>query len=266
MRLVDDWRFVLTSSHSMWAFFLGVLAFNSPDLIYALAGVDTDPAIWTTIGNALFAYGILGRITKQDETKTNWRMPFALIFAAVVTVLLSGMGPYPDKTDGKEPVGISALSGPPSEADWAAVVIPLVSKWEGLRTTAYLDMIAEPDVWTVCYGETRNVGPGDSYTAEQCATMLQGRLREYRAGWHGYLTPVTLSSRLTPQRDAAYTSLAYNVGIGGAGGSTATRRLNAGDITGACDAIGWWNKAGSRVIRGLVNRRAEETALCLEGI
>jgi GH24 family phage-related lysozyme (muramidase) len=57
-----------------------------------------------------------------------------------------------------------------------------------------------------------------------------------------------------------------NVGIAGAGKSTATRRLNAGDIAGGCQALTWWNKAGGRVVRGLVNRRAEEFALCMDGL
>ena len=53
------------------------------------------------------------------------------------------------------------------------------------------------------------------------------------------------------------------VGVRAAGRSTATRRLNAGDVTGACKAITWWNKAGGRVIRGLVNRRTEDQTMCL---
>lgn len=96
--------------------------------------------------------------------------------------------------------------------------------------------------------------------------MLAREVHSYRDGLHGYFTPETRSERLTAHRDAAYTSLAYNVGVAGAGKSTATRRLNAGDIRGGCEAIGWWNKAGQRVVRGLVNRRADEVALCLRGL
>ena len=88
----------------------------------------------------------------------------------------------------------------------------------------------------------------------------------YRDGLHEYFTRETKGSRLTPERDAAYVSLAYNAGIRGIGRSTATRRLNDGDIVGGCKAIGWWNKAGQRVVRGLVNRRADEVQLCLRGV
>ncbi|ARC87161.1 hypothetical protein B5V46_00185 [Rhodovulum sp. MB263] len=49
-----------------------------------------------------------------------------------------------------------------------------------------------------------------------------------------------------------------NVGVAGAGRSTATRRLSEGDVPGACEALTWWNKAGGRVVAGLRNRRTEE--------
>jgi lysozyme len=139
-------------------------------------------------------------------------------------------------------------------------------QWEGKENVAYLDRIASPPVWTVCYGETRGVKRGDRYTDAQCADLLEVGLLEYRAGLHRYFTPETVALRLPPERDAAFTSLAWNIGISGAGKSTATRRLNAGNIAGACEAITWWNRAGSRVVRGLVNRRAYEHRFCMMGV
>ena len=153
-----------------------------------------------------------------------------------------------------------------SEAATMRVLVPLVAKWEGKENTAYYDTIASPAVWTVCYGETRGVKRGDTYTDAQCAAMLQRGLVTYRDGLHEYFTRETKGSRLTPERDAAYVSLAYNAGIRGIGRSTATRRLNDGDIVGGCKALQWWNKAGKRIIRGLINRRADEHALCMVGV
>lgn len=147
-----------------------------------------------------------------------------------------------------------------------AVAVPLVAKWEGLKTTAYLDRIASPPVWTICYGETEGVRANETRSQAQCEAGLRQGLVRYRNGLHRHFEPVTIQHRLTPERDAAFVSLSWNVGISGAGNSTATRRLNAGDIRGACQAIGMWNRAGNRVIRGLVNRRADETALCLKGV
>jgi len=153
-----------------------------------------------------------------------------------------------------------------TEAATMRVLVPLVAKWEGKKNTAYLDTIASPAVWTVCYGETRGVGQGDTYTDAQCSAMLERGLGQFRDGLHGYFTRETRDLRLTPERDAAYVSLAYNAGIYGIGKSTATRRLNAGDIAGGCAALGWWNKSGGRIVRGLVNRRADETRLCMVGL
>src|SRR5690554_3163204 len=54
-----------------------------------------------------------------------------------------------------------------------------VGPWEGERLDAYLDRVASPPVWTVCYGETRGVGPGDSYTAAECRDMLMDALKDF---------------------------------------------------------------------------------------
>lgn len=153
-----------------------------------------------------------------------------------------------------------------SQADFLEVATPLVAKWEGKRNHAYLDTIASPPIATICYGETRGVRMGDYKTDAECLDMLRDGLIEYRTGLHGYFSDETLTHRLTPERDAAYVSLAWNVGIAGAGKSTATRRLNAGDIRGGCEALTWWNRAGGRVVRGLVHRRTEEQRLCLLGL
>ena len=152
------------------------------------------------------------------------------------------------------------------EARTMAVAVPLVARWEGLSLEAYLDRIASPPVWTICYGETEGVRQGELRTREECEAGLRRGLVRYRNGLHRHFEAETRARRLTPERDAAFVSLSWNVGIAGAGGSTATRRLNAGDIRGACEALTWWNRAGGRVVRGLVNRRADEHRLCVMGL
>lgn len=143
------------------------------------------------------------------------------------------------------------------------VALPLIGAWEGQRNHAYLDMVGVP---TICFGHTKGVQLGDYMSDTQCTELLRSEVLEYREGLHGYFSTATKVHRLTPERDAAYVSLAYNVGVRGAGRSTATRRLNAGDIAGGCQALTWWNKAGGRVVRGLVRRRADEYRLCMLGV
>lgn len=168
--------------------------------------------------------------------------------------LLAFMSAFPSQAQAPAPGHVV------SEERFLKVAVPFVGKWEGLRLTAYQDIVG---VWTICYGHTRTVIPGETRTRQECDDLLGDELIEYREGLHRYLTAETLRTRLPVTRDTAYTSLAFNVGIAGAGKSTAVRRLNAGDVAGGCQAIGWWNKAGSRVVRGLVLRRAEEVELCL---
>jgi lysozyme len=44
--------------------------------------------------------------------------------------------------------------------------------------------------------------------------------------------------------------------------STLRKMANVGDWVGACAQLDRWNKAGGRVVRGLVYRRADERAVC----
>jgi len=165
--------------------------------------------------------------------------------------------------------------GLPSWHETAEIAVPLVARWEGTGPTfaceespsgvcvrAYLDTLPDPDVPTICYGQTRGVRMDMTRTIEECQRALRDELRD--PYWLSYRSRVTVDA-LPVTVDAAMTSLAWNIGWGGIWSSTALRRLNAGDHAGACEALTWWNKSGSRVIRGLVNRRADEKRLCLAG-
>lgn len=139
-------------------------------------------------------------------------------------------------------------------------VAAFIGGWEGKRNQAYQDIVG---VWTVCYGETRGVERGDRYTDEQCLVMLGEGVAEFEQGVRRCLVnPDAIPSKSY----AAILSLSYNIGIGAFCKSSVARRINAGDLRGGCDAILAWNKAGGRVVQGLVNRRKAEHALCLEGV
>jgi GH24 family phage-related lysozyme (muramidase)/uncharacterized membrane protein len=241
---------VALKSYSMWANYLGLVALIAPEVIYWMWTIDTNPRLWWFIGVVLIVLGSIGRLINQNISNS----PFAVTLLASFLAMsyLPNFSP-PQQTS----------SGNYTQQEFLDVALPLVAKWEGLKTEAYQDIVG---VWTVCYGETKGVQPGDTYTKAECRDMLAREVVSYQQGWHGYLTEETLSQRLHAERDAAYTSLAYNVGIAGAGKSTATRRLNNGDIAGGCEALTWWNKAGDRVVRGLVRRRQDEYNLCMKGL
>ena len=137
-----------------------------------------------------------------------------------------------------------------------ALAVPVVMKWEGLENDPYKDIVG---ITTVCYGETQGVQQR-RYSDEECTSMLIARLGEFNREIGACITrPVPDNVR------AAILSWAYNVGSDAACKSTLMRRLNAGDIAGACAELSRWTMAGGKVFKGLVNRRADERRLC-EGV
>jgi lysozyme len=69
--------------------------------------------------------------------------------------------------------------------------------------------------------------------------------------------------QLPPQRKAAYTSAAYNIGVDAFCRSSMARKENAGDVQGACDALLLYVYAKGVKLPGLVKRREQERELCL---
>lgn len=134
-----------------------------------------------------------------------------------------------------------------------------IGGWEGKSNTAYQDIVG---VWTACYGETRGIERGDQFTDAQCIEMLGQGVVDFERGIRACLTE---PDSIPDKPYAMFVSLSYNIGVRAFCGSTVARRANAGDIVGACNAIPMWNKAGGKVVQGLVNRRAAERAICLEG-
>lgn len=151
---------------------------------------------------------------------------------------------------------------PGKAVGWAAagavaIAAPFIAGWEGKRNDPYRDIVG---VWTVCYGETR--ANMRRYSDAECMEMLQRETGDFAEK----VLQCTPSLQSRPYQLAAATSLAYNVGVGAYCRSTADRQFDAGDWRGGCDAILLWNKAGGRVVQGLVNRRKAERQLCLQGL
>ena len=70
---------------------------------------------------------------------------------------------------------------------------------------------------------------------------------------------------LTQNQFDALTSFAFNVGITNFWESTLLRLLNKGEYEKVPDQLKRWNKAGGKVVAGLINRRDKEIALWLNG-
>ncbi|MGK7653139.1 lysozyme [Roseovarius sp. B08] len=273
MKLVKNAGRIARRAHSMWGVYLTIAILAVPELIYWATGIDTPPWLWWLLALLVAAYTGFGRVVDQGIDRDKLESPWWIGGICAVLVLALALGDWRASPWGADPgatgpVVLSSASGVPkpaagADAAFLAVAVPFVGRWEGLRFEAYRDIVG---VWTVCYGETKGVKPGDRYTKAECDAMLAREILSYRTGLRRFFTAETIERRLPVPRDVAFSSTAYNVGVSAFGNSTAVRRLNGGDVRGACDALTWWNKAGGRVIRGLVNRRSEEKALCLKGV
>lgn len=270
MKLIDNWQQVAKESWSIHATATAFFLLGFSELLYHIFDrVIVHPIIlgWSIIG--ILAWGCVGRLIKQhmDKSVARWRR-YRFSIAAIIGVLVINaansafaMGDFPEPRKTEVSAEISGV--PYSDEAFYDVAVDLIAKWEGKRNAAYQDVIG---VWTICYGHTHGVRPGDYMTDEECRALLRKDIRSYRLGLHRYFTDETQARRLTPDRDAAFTSLAINIGYAGAGKSTATRRLNAGNVPGACVAATWYNKAGGRVWVGLERRRADEYRHCMKGL
>ena len=136
-----------------------------------------------------------------------------------------------------------------------AAGMKLLKEFEGFKTDAYQDIVG---VWTIGYGFTDNVKPGDKLTRAQADKYLLKELKTYEAA-------VKSTCTLEPNENqlAAMTCLAWNIGKDGFKKSTVVKAHNRGDFQDAARAFGLWKKAGGKVVSGLVRRRVAEASLYL---
>ena len=134
--------------------------------------------------------------------------------------------------------------------------IDLITQFEGFRADAYQDVVG---VWTIGYGFTLGVQPGDKITKAQALKRLAHELESYEAA-------VTRACKIEPTQNQfdALVCFAFNVGAAGMAKSSVIKAHNRGDTQAAARAFGLWNKAGGKVWPGLTRRRAAEAALYLE--
>ena len=125
--------------------------------------------------------------------------------------------------------------------------------FEGCKLTAYQDSVG---VWTIGYGHTKGVYDGMTITQEEAEQMLLTELEEYEGYVEKYVTVP-----LTQNQFDALVVWVYNLGPTNFRNSTLLKELNAGNYTAAGQEITRWNKAGGKVLAGLVKRREAEAQL-----
>lgn len=135
--------------------------------------------------------------------------------------------------------------------------IALIKQFEGFRSAAYQDVAG---VWTIGYGFTHGVQPGDHMTRSQADQRLAEELRAYEAA------TLAAAGACNQNQFDALVCFAWNVGITGMRGSSVIKAHRRGDFDAAARAFGLWNKAGGKTWPGLTRRRAAEAALYLEPV
>jgi lysozyme len=146
-----------------------------------------------------------------------------------------------------------------------ALLIGLVTTWEGYRARVYYDPIGR---LAVCYGhDDQSLTPGDVYTQAECEAILDADLLLHAEVLDCVNEPAR--SALPDGVKAALVSIAFNAGVGALCGSTFVRRLNAGEGRAACAELSRWAFADGRDCRikannciGLIKRRADERRIC----
>ncbi|TPL42633.1 MULTISPECIES: lysozyme [unclassified Mesorhizobium] len=202
-----------------------------------------------------------------NKIKSSGRAKAAI--AAVLAISTMASGVLMAKKPGEEPMP-------------AAVTLAVdnaIMPWEGLVLASHWDKFSKR--YDICHGDTlingKPVVPGMRFTKEECYEIL---LRRVYNDYYKPLTkciadfdkkPITLQAMLI--------SGAYNFGPNGTAKkpgvcqSTAARLTRQGDYHAACLAMTVYNKAGGKVVKGLVNRREMgdaqrigEAELCVSGL
>jgi lysozyme len=139
--------------------------------------------------------------------------------------------------------------------------INMIKHHEGFVRKPYQDPIG---LWTVGVGHL--IGDGKKlpkewnkeFTDEEVDNILCEDLERFEIGIQR-LTKVSL----TQSQFDALVSFSFNVGLGNFQSSTLRSKLNRGDYEGASNEFPKWRKAGGKILKGLVKRRADERNLFL---
>lgn len=137
------------------------------------------------------------------------------------------------------------------------VGIDLIKSFEGLRLTAYRDVVGIP---TVGYGHCGpDVKMGLSVTPDKAEQLLHNDLERFCHGVEAALG----DTEATESQFSAMVCLAYNIGLGNFTKSHLLSKFLTGDLEGAADQFLRWSHAGGVEVPGLLRRRQAERTLFL---
>lgn len=133
-----------------------------------------------------------------------------------------------------------------------------IKGFEKLELKAYPDPGTGGKPWTIGWGHTKGVKPGDQITQAQAEAFLREDLAVFEAAVNS-----AIKRPMTQSQFDAMVSLAFNIGGANFASSTLVKKFNAGDVQGAAAQFPRWKNANGKEMKGLVRRRAAERELFL---
>lgn len=129
----------------------------------------------------------------------------------------------------------------------------LIRKFEGCKLFPYMDMVG---VWTVGYGSTTEVVPGEKISQAEAEDRL---VEDIEVAEKCINDAVTVP--LTQNQFDALVSWVYNLGCKRFRQSTMLQKINSKHWQEASVELRKWDMAGGRHVDGLMRRRAAESKL-----
>ena len=139
--------------------------------------------------------------------------------------------------------------------------VNFIKSHEALRLKAYQD---SKGVWTIGWGHTKGVNPGDVITREQAEQFIRDDFAWVERTLNADLVIGRDKPLVTQNEFDALCSLVFNIGSDAYLESTVRRKIKQGDKMAAARAFKMWVYSEHKFIQGLANRRADEVRLFLQ--
>ena len=139
--------------------------------------------------------------------------------------------------------------------------VNFIKSHEALRLKAYQD---SKGVWTIGWGHTKGVKPGDVITRAQAEQFIRDDFAWVERTLNADLVTGRDKPLVTQSEFDALCSLVFNIGSNAYLDSTVRRKIKQGDKMAAARAFKMWVYSNHKFVQGLANRRADEVRLFLQ--
>tara|TARA_R100001463_G_scaffold53100_1_gene104060 strand:- start:1680 stop:2117 length:438 start_codon:yes stop_codon:yes gene_type:complete len=131
--------------------------------------------------------------------------------------------------------------------------LELIKHFEGCELEAYK---CAAGVWTIGYGHIKTAEEGMVISQSYADELLEGEIVEYED-----YVKAAVTAPLSQDQFDALVSWTFNLGNGNLNASTMLKVLNRGEYEEVPNQMKRWNKAGGKVLEGLIRRREAEANL-----